>query len=188
MTRRIIAFPLAGGKYLVSQEFNGDRNEIRKWGSGTTIVRINWPTAVARFEDVRSEREFRAALRDVEAWYGYEQVKPEVVDAIPGTEEVWVVRAKHLTLVSRYSEPVENMADDPEYYQVSDDIQASLHKMQDGRVYMMMDGSSYMPIPWANGRHNYTNEAFQVDVGQTTEFMPMFGNNNPVYTAMMRIK
>lgn len=188
MTRRIIALPLAEGKYLVSQEFNGDRNEFRKRGGSATSVRINWPTAVARFEGVCSEQEFRAALRDVEAWYGYEQMEPEMVDTIPSTEEVWAVRAKHLTLVSRYSEPVENMADDPEYYQVSDDIQASLHKMQDGRVYMMMDGSSYMPIPWANGRHNYTNEAFQVDVGQTTEFMPMFGNNNPVYTAMMRIK
>lgn len=187
MTRRIIAFPMTEGKYLISQEFNGTRNECMQRNSKANVC-VNWPSIVARFKGVRSEQEFRAALQDAEAWYGYELTEPEILDALPDTEECWAVQNGHLVITARYGEPVANMSDDPDYYSIQDDVKASLHELRDGRVYMMMDRTSYMPMLWADGRHNYAHTDYKMDVGQVSEFLPMFGNKNPVATAMMRIK
>ena len=190
MTRRIIIFPLSDGAFLASQEFNGDLTELvelKKLRRDASRLCMNWPAVVARFEGVRTEQDFWAALRDAETWYGYEQMKPELLDALPNAEEVWAVQDGHLVLAARYGEKV-NMAEDQWYYALQDEVKASLHKLRDGMVYMMLDAISLSPMPWADGRHNYNPQDFKMEVGGVSEFMPMYGNEKPVYTAMMRVK
>lgn len=190
MTRRIIVLPMSDGTFLASQEFNGDlteRVELMKVQRDATRLCMNWPAVVARFEGVCLEQEFREALRDAESWYGYEQGEPEILDALLNAEEVWTVQDGHLVLAARYGERV-NMAEDQQYYALQDEVIASLHKLRDGRVYMMLDAISLSPMPWADGRHNYNPQDFKMEVGGVSEFMPMYGNEQPVYTAMMRVK
>lgn len=65
----------------------------------------------------------------------------------------------------------------------------SLHVKRDGRVYQMRDGFSGEPIPFKDAKHNYTKRDIEsLKVGQGITFMPMFGNKNPVYSQLVRIK
>ncbi len=189
MTRRTIAWRCEDGTYILSQEFNGDRNESRRYGlDRANQLKINWPTVAAIFNGVKDESGFKSALSIAEKLYGYSSDELLTASAeLPGTQEVWLVKDGKLTLVSRYGEPVPDMSGDSEYYALNEEVAQSLHKMKDGRVFQMLD-IAYLPIPWESGRHNYTNPHFQREVGDVTEFMPTFGNERPIATAMIRIK
>lgn len=66
---------------------------------------------------------------------------------------------------------------------------ASLHVKRDGRVYQMRDGFSGEPIPFKDAKHNYTRADIEgMKVGQGITFKPMYGNDNPVYSCLVRIK
>ncbi|MDF2841641.1 MAG: hypothetical protein K0R00_67 [Herbinix sp.] len=66
---------------------------------------------------------------------------------------------------------------------------SSLHCKMDGRVFQMRDGSSHRPIPFSSAKHNYTKgDMDRLKVGQSVSFMPMFGNANPVYSSLVRIR
>lgn len=65
----------------------------------------------------------------------------------------------------------------------------SLHKTSTGKVFQMLDGFSGKPIDYAEGKHNYTKrDLSNLKVGQSSTFMPMFGNVRPAYTKLVRIR
>lgn len=59
---------------------------------------------------------------------------------------------------------------------------------KDGRIFQMLDGFSGKPMPFKDGRHNYTKKDYDLEVGKRLVFKPMFGNLNPVYSVLVRIK
>ena len=65
----------------------------------------------------------------------------------------------------------------------------SIHKTSTGKVFQMLDGFSKKPIPYENAKHNYTrSDLVRMEVGQSILFMPMYGNENPVYSRLLRLK
>jgi hypothetical protein len=65
----------------------------------------------------------------------------------------------------------------------------SLHKKKDGRVFQMLNGITKKPMPFKEAKHNYTKRNLdQLEVGQSITFVPMFGNTNPIYSTLKRIK
>ena len=67
-------------------------------------------------------------------------------------------------------------------------ISSSLHKTRSGKIFIMLDSMSRLPIRWAEGRHNYTKrDLSEMEIGQTNEFMPLFGNKKPVWTRVIRL-
>lgn len=67
-------------------------------------------------------------------------------------------------------------------------ISSSLHKTRSGKMFIMLDGMSRLPIRWAEGKHNYTKrDLSELKIGQTNEFMPLFGNKKPVWTRVIRL-
>lgn len=65
----------------------------------------------------------------------------------------------------------------------------SLHIKKDGRVFQMRSGFTGKPMPFRDAKHNYTRGDMQrLKVGQSCTFSPMFGNENPVYSTLARIK
>lgn len=71
---------------------------------------------------------------------------------------------------------------------VDEAISYSLHKTRSGKVFIMLDGMSRLPIRWAEGKHNYKKrDLSEMEIGQTSEFMPLFGNKKPVWTRVIRL-
>jgi hypothetical protein len=65
----------------------------------------------------------------------------------------------------------------------------SLHIKKDGRVFQMLEGFSQKPMPFRTAKHNYTKKNLDsLKVGHSITFRPMFGNENPVYSTLVRIK
>ncbi len=65
----------------------------------------------------------------------------------------------------------------------------SLHKKKDGRVFQMFDGFTGKPMPFGDAKHNYTKQDYDsLNVGQSIKFSPMYGNKNPIYSILKRIK
>ena len=188
MTRRYVAFPVADG-FLVGQEFNGDRSEMtRKHGLDRHVVRVNWPTIVALFSGCRTERDFCAYIQQAEKWYGYEPIPVKKVDALPVCEELWSCVNGQLTLTTRYGEQVDEAEDDI-YYGLRSEVEASVHMEEDGRVFQMLDGLSHLPMPYTDGEHNYTSQDLDdMQAGELSAFMPMYGNENPLCTELVRVR
>lgn len=64
----------------------------------------------------------------------------------------------------------------------------SLRHMRDGRVFQMCSGFTGEPMPFKEGKHNYTMKDYDwLKVGQCLIFHPMYGNKNPVYTQLVRL-
>jgi len=65
----------------------------------------------------------------------------------------------------------------------------SLHNKKDGRVFQMLEGFSKKPMPFKDAKHNYTKKDYNgLKIGQSMSFRPMFGNENPIYSSLVRIK
>jgi hypothetical protein len=65
----------------------------------------------------------------------------------------------------------------------------SLHCKKDGRIFQMRSGSGNIPIPFSSARHNYTKKDLDsLKVGDGMGFMPMFGNERPVHSNVIRVK
>ena len=65
----------------------------------------------------------------------------------------------------------------------------SLHKKRDGREFQMLDYFSQKPMEFSKAKHNYCKRDFDaLQIGQCMCFQPMFGNQNPVYSVLKRIK
>lgn len=63
----------------------------------------------------------------------------------------------------------------------------SLHSKKDGKVFQMLDGFTNEPIPFNQAKHNYTKKDYnRLEVGQSIKFNPMFGNENPVSSILLR--
>lgn len=64
----------------------------------------------------------------------------------------------------------------------------SLHIKKDGRVYQMLDPWSRRPMPFRDAKHNYTErDLADMKVGGSIEFLPMYGNKNPVWSIVIRL-
>lgn len=65
----------------------------------------------------------------------------------------------------------------------------TLHNKKDGRMYQMLDGYSRKPIPFKDAKHNYTRrEIDEMECGEAITFKPMYGNDNPVCSILVRIR
>lgn len=65
----------------------------------------------------------------------------------------------------------------------------SIYKKRDGRIFQMFDAFAEKPIEFSKAKHNYKRKDFEtLSVGQSITFMPMFGNENPVYSRLKRLK
>ena len=104
MTRRICAY-VHNGKYYLSQEFNGDREEGIQFLGGS-LVEGNWEDLISIFDGVDSLETFEAAVIELEKAFHYGQEPLEVEDAIPCCEELWLVKNGFLTLYAVYGDVV----------------------------------------------------------------------------------
>ena len=101
MTRRICAF-LNGGKYYVSQEFNGDMREQARFNPHPSLS-CNWPDIIGTFDGSQTLDDFKAAVHSIENAYGYEHVALEVLDTLPSNQEqVWLLVNGVLQLYMNY--------------------------------------------------------------------------------------
>lgn len=94
MTRRILAFK-NGNRYLISQEFNGDREEMLLRGETDPSCSIRWLQAIKDMGPCLSACSFASSLKVLENKYGYEHVDPtplseEQFNACQ-EEELWLI-------------------------------------------------------------------------------------------------
>ncbi len=65
----------------------------------------------------------------------------------------------------------------------------SLHVKRDGRTFQMLSGFSGKPMPFKEAKHNYTRANLEMlPIGGSIGFQPMFGNENPVCSVLIRLK
>jgi hypothetical protein len=65
----------------------------------------------------------------------------------------------------------------------------SLHCKKDGRIFQMRSGVWGGPMRFSEAKHNYTKKDIDsIEVGGAMSFQPMFGNENPVSSTLVRIK
>lgn len=63
----------------------------------------------------------------------------------------------------------------------------SLYVTKTGKVYQMLETFTGKPMPFAEGKHNYTpKDLASLEVGQSMGFKPGFDNVNPVCTTVVR--
>lgn len=68
-------------------------------------------------------------------------------------------------------------------------MEKSLLRKRDGRIFQMLGGFSKKPMPFSEAKHNYTRRDYdRLKVGESITFSPLFGNKNPVYSILKRIK
>jgi hypothetical protein len=66
---------------------------------------------------------------------------------------------------------------------------SSYHIKKDGRVFRMFSGLTERPIPFSEAKRNYTRtEIGRMNIGESITFQPMYGNDKPVYSTLIRIK
>lgn len=108
MTRRYLIYKTAEG-FLVSQEFNGDKDEAQEFHLSGRI-RLRWEEVVGLFNAVPdSSQGFRDALKRVEDGFGYENLSPELMDAPPEGYEIWQFAGGKLQRVTgSYGEPLDS--------------------------------------------------------------------------------
>lgn len=72
LTSRIVVFQTTEG-YLRSQQFNGDRKELKAMGQANPDCKINWEKAVAILDahTCHTEEQFREAICELEQRFGY---------------------------------------------------------------------------------------------------------------------
>lgn len=103
MTRRIIAFEV-NGKFMVSQELNGDKSEQRMFG--LPQGNLNWSDVIKTFDGSKTTDDFVAAVHSVENAYHYQQIPLAVVDELPVVEQLWLLKDGSLQLAYEYGKPV----------------------------------------------------------------------------------
>lgn len=103
MTRRIIAFEV-NGKFMISQELNGDKSEQRMFG--LPQGNINWSDVIKTFDGSKTTDDFVAAVHSVENAYHYQQIPLAVVDELPIVEQLWLLKDGSLQLAYEYGKPV----------------------------------------------------------------------------------
>lgn len=95
LTSRIVAFQMAEG-YLCSQQFNGDRKELKAMGQANPDCKINWEEAVAILDahTCHTEEQFHEAICELEQRFGYnyecmtELTEEQFQDLTP--DELWL--------------------------------------------------------------------------------------------------
>lgn len=106
MTRRIIVYKgktqkTHEGMYFISQEFNGDREEVIRWNAQTSI-KANWKEVIELFNGINSLHGFKMAVKQAENLYNYENISLVKEENIPKCEEVWMLIEGKLKLYSKY--------------------------------------------------------------------------------------
>ncbi len=111
MTRRVIAYR-SGSHFYVSQEFNGDRAEMRQFNPKGCRIKTDWVDIPPMFDGVTTLEQFKDTVRRVETLYGYKAVPVEAEHDLPVTEEVWMLSCGALLVETRYgSSMVECLAE-----------------------------------------------------------------------------
>lgn len=103
MTRRIIAFEV-NGKFMISQELNGDKSEQQMFG--LPQGNLNWSDVIKTFDGSKTTDDFVAAVHSVENAYHYQQIPLAVVDKLPIVEQLWLLKDGSLQLAYEYGKPV----------------------------------------------------------------------------------
>lgn len=103
MTRRIIAFEV-NGKFMISQELNGDKSEQQMFG--LPQGNLNWSDVIKTFDGSKTTDDFVAAVHSVENAYHYQQIPLAVVDELPIVEQLWLLKDGSLQLAYEYGKPV----------------------------------------------------------------------------------
>lgn len=103
MTRRIIAFEV-NGKFMISQELNGDKSEQHMFG--LPQGNLNWSDVIKTFDGSKTTDDFVAAVHSVENAYNYQQIPLAVVDELPTVEQLWLLKDGSLQLAYEYGKPV----------------------------------------------------------------------------------
>ena len=99
MTRRYLIYKTSEG-FLVSQEFNGDRDEAQAFHLSEKIT-LRWSDVISLFEGVPdSPLGFQDALKRTEDGFGYENLPPELMKAPPEGYELWVFTGRKLQLIT----------------------------------------------------------------------------------------
>lgn len=101
MTRRVIVFR-EGTKFYASQEFNGDRAEMKRFNPSGCSIKTDWADVLPMFDGVVSLGQFRDVVRDVEDLYGYHPVSVEAEQELPVAEETWLMSHGILLVAARY--------------------------------------------------------------------------------------
>lgn len=104
MTRRIIAFEV-NGKFMISQEFNGDKYEQQMF-SLSQACELSWRDVIAIFEGCKTTYNFVATVHSVENAYHYQQIPLAIVDVLPEVEQLWFLKDGSLQLAYEYGKPV----------------------------------------------------------------------------------
>lgn len=104
MTRRIIAFEV-NGKFMISQELNGDKSEQVHFGL-QQACELDWSDVVKIFDGSKTTYDFVAAVHSVENAYHYQQIPLAIVDELPVVEELWFLKDGSLQLAYEYGKPV----------------------------------------------------------------------------------
>lgn len=89
------------GKYYVSQEFNGDKEEALIY-CPNTLLKATWDEIPPLFEGCVTLTKFRESVRKAENVYGYEQYPLCIRNEIPRCEEVWKLEKGKLILYTKY--------------------------------------------------------------------------------------
>jgi len=106
MTRRVLVFK-ENNLFHVSQEFNGDKREIQKlWNSQDVPLKADWEEIPSLFNNIKSLKEFKKVVKNVEDLYTYENYPLETETELPKQQEVWMVIDGELKLYSEYGEIV----------------------------------------------------------------------------------
>ena len=110
MTRRTIVYKgrkatVHEGYYLISQEFNGDKDEAVLWNQQTPI-KGNWIDVVELFNGIESLHDFRKAIKRAEDLYTYENISLRREVNLPRCEEIWMLTDGKLQLYSKYGEVI----------------------------------------------------------------------------------
>lgn len=116
MTRRICAMP-HNGKFLISQEFNGDRREQEMFSAfGMAVTCLGtWDELIHTFDGSTTPEQFASAVRSMENAFGYGQETLEDVEELPRCEEVWILESGRLVLHSKDGTLVEKEEKLPPY-------------------------------------------------------------------------
>lgn len=104
MTRRIIAFEV-NGKFMISQEINGDKHEQIQFGL-MQACDLDWSDVIKIFDGSKTTDDFVAATHSVENAYHYQQIPLAIVDELPVVEELWLLKDGSLELAYEYGKPV----------------------------------------------------------------------------------
>ena len=75
-----------------------------------------------------------------------------------------------------------------ELLELATKTERSICRRRDGRVFQMFSALSGKPIPYSEGKRNYTKkEVNYFSVGSRLEFSPLHGNVRPVSTILERL-